>query len=71
MDQIINEEKAQVSHIKWIMKEDADSVVVAASSEKLSCLQVWELREKAVPVHKSLGKSESPQFFNTVVNSLF
>lgn len=67
MDQL-SKDKCTVSHIKWIMREDADSLVVTASSEKMSCLQVWELREKALPVHKSLGNSENPQFFNTVVS---
>ncbi|XP_018564951.1 mediator of RNA polymerase II transcription subunit 16 [Anoplophora glabripennis] len=66
MDQL-SKDKCTVSHIKWIMREDADSLVVTASSDKMSCLQVWELREKALPVHKSLGNSESPQFFNTVL----
>lgn len=50
------------------MREDADSLIVAASSDFGSCLQVWELREKALPVHKLLGGSE-PQYFNTVVSS--
>ncbi|XP_056641241.1 mediator of RNA polymerase II transcription subunit 16 [Diorhabda sublineata] len=67
MDQITKERNCSVSHIKWIMREDADSLVVAASSQKMSCLQVWELREKALPVHKSLGKADTPQFFNTVL----
>ncbi|XP_063921461.1 mediator of RNA polymerase II transcription subunit 16 isoform X1 [Zophobas morio] len=67
MEQVAKEKNCHISHIKWIMREDADSVVVAASSDKTSCLQVWELREKALPVHKSLGKSETPQFFNTVL----
>nr|CAH7760453.1 unnamed protein product [Callosobruchus chinensis] len=49
------------------MREDADSLVVTASSKKMSCLQVWELREKALPVHKALGNSDTPQFFNTVL----
>ncbi|CAG9820870.1 unnamed protein product [Phaedon cochleariae] len=68
MDQLRKEKNCTVSHIKWIMREDADSLVVTASSQKMSCLQVWELREKAVPVHKSLmGNSETPQFYNTVL----
>ncbi|KAJ8924150.1 hypothetical protein NQ315_006934 [Exocentrus adspersus] len=66
MDQL-TKDKCTVSHIKWIMREDADSLVVTASSSKMSCLQVWELREKALPVHKSLGNSENPQSFNTVL----
>lgn len=67
MDQLSKERNCTVSHIKWIMREDADSLVVTASSQKISCLQVWELREKSLPVHKSLGKSDTPEFFNTVV----
>ncbi|CAG9855995.1 unnamed protein product [Phyllotreta striolata] len=67
MEQLVKERNCRVSHIKWITREDADSLVVAASSQKSSCLQVWELQEKSLPVHKSLGNSETPQFFNTVI----
>ncbi|CAH0551682.1 unnamed protein product [Brassicogethes aeneus] len=67
MDQLTKDKRCSVNQIKWIMREDADSLVVSASSDKMSCLQVWELREKAVPVHKSLGKPETPQFYNTVL----
>ncbi|KAL1502214.1 hypothetical protein ABEB36_007389 [Hypothenemus hampei] len=63
---LIKDKKCTISHIKWIMREDADSLIVAANSDSQSCLQVWELREKALPVHKSFGNSESSQFFNTV-----
>lgn len=49
------------------MREDADSLVVACGNETVSCLQVWELREKALQVHKLLAGSD-PQFFNTVVS---
>lgn len=70
MDQVEKERNCTVSHIKWIMREDADSLVVTASSKKMSCLQVWELREKALPVHKSLSNSETSKFFNTVVSIL-
>ncbi|XP_049826759.1 mediator of RNA polymerase II transcription subunit 16 isoform X2 [Aethina tumida] len=66
MDQLTRDKRCTVNQIKWIMREDADSLVVSASSDKLSCLQVWELREKAVPVHKSLGNSDSPQFYTTL-----
>lgn len=52
------------------MREDADSLVVAANSDNQSCLQVWELREKALPVHKSFGNSETSQFYNTVVSTI-
>lgn len=68
VDQLSKEKNCMVSHIKWIMREDADSLVVAATSQNISCLQVWELREKSLPVHKSLGNSETPQFYNTVVS---
>lgn len=71
MDQFIKDKQGCVSHIKWLMREDADSLVVSASSDKISCLQVWELREKSLPVHSSLGKNETQQFFNTVVSYFF
>ncbi|XP_050308117.1 mediator of RNA polymerase II transcription subunit 16 [Anthonomus grandis grandis] len=67
LKQVVKDKNCHISHIKWIMREDADSLVVAANSENQSCLQVWELREKALPVHKSFGNAESPQFYNTVL----
>lgn len=68
MDQICKDKSSTVTHLKWVMREDADSLVVASSNDVMSCLQVWELREKALPVHKILGGSEN-QFFNTVVSN--
>lgn len=67
LKQVVKDKKCTISHIKWIMREDADSLVVAANSDNQSCLQVWELREKALPVHKSFGNSEASQFYNTVL----
>ncbi|CAG9766408.1 unnamed protein product [Ceutorhynchus assimilis] len=67
LKQVVKDKKCTISHIKWIMREDADSLVVAANSDNQSCLQVWELREKALPVHKSFGNSETSQFYNTVL----
>lgn len=57
----------QICHIKWLMREDADSLVVSTCNDNGSCLQVWELREKAIPIHKLFAGSE-PKFFNTVVS---
>lgn len=67
VEQICKDRSSTVSHLKWVMREDADSLLVAASNDSGSCLQVWELREKALPVHKLLGGSEN-QYFNTVVS---
>ncbi|XP_030766821.1 mediator of RNA polymerase II transcription subunit 16 [Sitophilus oryzae] len=67
LKQVVKDKKCTINHVKWIMREDADSLVVAANSENQSCLQVWELREKALPVHKSFGNSETSQFYTTVV----
>ncbi|KAB0804725.1 hypothetical protein PPYR_01695 [Photinus pyralis] len=65
-DVICKEKKNTISHLNWVMREDADSLVVAANNDCGSCLQVWELREKSVPVHKLLAGAE-PQYFNTVL----
>ncbi|KAL3286485.1 hypothetical protein HHI36_000991 [Cryptolaemus montrouzieri] len=67
MDQITKDKQCRVTQIKWIMREDADSLVVAAGGEKMSCLQLWELRKIVMPVHKILGKMDTQQFFNTVL----
>lgn len=70
MEQIFKDKSSSVAHLKWVMKEDADSLVVAYGNESISCLQIWELREKALPVHKLLAGSE-PQYFNTVVSIVY
>lgn len=66
MEQLSKEAKSSVAHVKWVMREDADSLVVAASGENSSCLQVWELREKSLPVHEILAGAE-PKYFKTVL----
>lgn len=58
--------RSYVTHIKWIVREDADSLVVAAYNDNGSCLQVWELREKAIPVHELLSGPEQ-KYLTTVV----
>lgn len=71
MESIRKDKKGYVSHLKWVMREDADSLLVAANNASGSCLQVWELREKAIPVHKLFAGSDQPQFFNTVVSTTY
>ncbi|KAK9731269.1 Mediator complex subunit 16 [Popillia japonica] len=58
--------RSYVTHIKWIVREDADSLVVAAYNNNGSCLQVWELREKAIPVHELLSGPEQ-KYLTTVL----
>ncbi|XP_017783710.1 PREDICTED: mediator of RNA polymerase II transcription subunit 16 isoform X2 [Nicrophorus vespilloides] len=58
---------ADLLNLNWVMKEDADSLVVAVGNDSGSCLQVWELREKALPVHEVLADTGEPKFFNTVL----
>lgn len=53
------------------MREDADSLVVATNSDSQSCLQVWEFKTKAFPVHKSFVNSETAQAFTTMVSVWF
>lgn len=67
VEQIIMGEGTSVTHLKWVMREDADSLVVAAGNDHFSCLQVWELRENAKPVHTLITEQE-PQYLNTVVS---
>lgn len=53
-----------VSHIRWVVREDADALVVACNGMYGGCLQVWELQEKSLPIHPVLGGTES---FKTVL----
>lgn len=54
-----------VTHLRWVVREDADALVVACNGAYGGCLQVWELQEKSFPVHPLLGGTES---FNTFVS---
>ncbi|XP_032689223.1 mediator of RNA polymerase II transcription subunit 16 isoform X3 [Odontomachus brunneus] len=55
-----------VTHLKFVVREDADSLVIAANSENGGFVEVWELREKSQPVHK-LFQPKSLEPFKTVV----
>lgn len=55
-----------VTHLKFVVREDADSLVIAANSENGGFVEVWELREKSQPVHK-LFQPQSLEPFKTVV----
>ncbi|XP_015604131.1 mediator of RNA polymerase II transcription subunit 16 isoform X2 [Cephus cinctus] len=55
-----------VMHLKFVVREDADSLVVAANSESGGFVEVWELREKSQPVHK-LFQPKTLEPFKTVV----
>jgi len=57
-----------VTHLKFVVKEDADSLVIAANSESGGFVEVWELREKSQPVHK-LFQPKSLESFKTVVSA--
>ncbi|XP_066588799.1 mediator of RNA polymerase II transcription subunit 16 [Prorops nasuta] len=55
-----------VTHLKFVVREDADSLVVAANSESGGFVEVWELREKSQPVNK-LFMPKGLEAFKTVV----
>lgn len=42
-----------------MVKEDTDSLVVVANGESGSIIEIWELREKSLPIHKSF-QTKSP-----------
>lgn len=56
-----------MTHLKFVVREDADSLVIAANSENGGFVEVWELREKSQPVHK-LFQPKSLEPFKTVVS---
>ena len=40
-----------VTHLKFVVREDADSLVVASSTDQGSQIDIWELREEPVTIH--------------------
>lgn len=56
-----------MTHLKFVVREDADSLVIAANSESGGFVEVWELREKSQPVHK-LFQPKTLEPFKTVVS---
>ncbi|XP_044744307.1 mediator of RNA polymerase II transcription subunit 16 [Coccinella septempunctata] len=63
---IIGSKGAAVTNVKWMMREDADSLVISAGNDTMTTLQVWELIQVSMPVHSVLGKSDTTQHHHTV-----
>lgn len=49
-----NESYPTITHLKFIVKETPDAVVVAASGKSGSFIELWELCEKAVTIHSCI-----------------
>jgi len=59
-----------VTHLKFVVREDADSLVVASSTDQGSQIDIWELREKPVTIHAMFQqKLNLPIDSKTVVSS--
>jgi hypothetical protein len=60
-----------VAQLKFVVREDADSLVVAANGDNGCLVEIWELREKPLPIHKLFqpkSHSSQPEPFKTVVS---
>lgn len=66
-DGLLKDSCTEITHLKFVVKEDADSLVVAANGENEGFVDVWELREKLQPVHKLLPVPKNVEGFKTVV----
>lgn len=55
----------RVIGLRFVVREDTDSLVVAASGDTSGVLELWELREKPVAVHR-LFQSKLPSAGETV-----
>lgn len=57
-----------VTQLKFVVREDADTLVVSANGEAGALFEVWELREKPLSVHKLFqSKTQSTELFKTVL----
>lgn len=41
-----------ITHLKFLVREAADSLVVTANTETEGFVEIWELREKSQQIHK-------------------
>lgn len=57
----------RVTHLKFVLREAADAVVVTASGTSGSIVELWELREKPVIFHKIFQTASSENQPKTVV----
>lgn len=59
----------KVSGLKFVTREDADSLVVSANTQSGGLVEVWQLTERAVPVHRVFQPVQPPaETFKTVVS---
>ena len=47
---------SEISHLKFVLKESPDAVIVTTSSAAGSTIELWELKEKPVTLHKVFSK---------------
>uniref|UniRef100_A0A0A9Z569 Mediator of RNA polymerase II transcription subunit 16 n=1 Tax=Lygus hesperus TaxID=30085 RepID=A0A0A9Z569_LYGHE len=60
-----NKESAgRITGLKFVTREDADSLVVSANIDRGGVVEVWQLTEKAVPLHRVFHSTAEP--FKTV-----
>lgn len=57
---------ATVTHLKFIVPETADSLIVAANSDNGGFIEIWELMEKTQSIHK-VFQPKTMDNFKTVV----
>lgn len=57
-----------VTQLKFVVREDADTLVVAVNGDAGSLIEIWELQEKPLTVHKLFqSKVQSAEPLRTVV----
>ncbi|CAB0013395.1 unnamed protein product, partial [Nesidiocoris tenuis] len=54
----------KITGLKFVTREDADSLVVAANSEKGGFVEVWQLTERSIPLHRVFQNSS--EMYKTV-----
>lgn len=61
-----------VTQLKFVVREDADTLVVAVNGDAGALIEIWELQEKSLTVHKLFqSKVQSAEPLRTVVSYFF
>lgn len=57
-----------VTQLKFVVREDADTLIVAVNGDAGALIEIWELQEKPLTVHKLFqSKVQSAEPLRTVV----
>ncbi|GAB6031974.1 Mediator of RNA polymerase II transcription subunit 16 [Chamberlinius hualienensis] len=56
----------RVTHLRFVVREAADAVIVSSAGPNESVIELWELREKQIPLHKMFTNPTTESKLKTI-----